>query len=117
MDIILSNTEMVWLNFKIPTFCGVMGLICSKINLTSSDYLGPGGKSITGAFLANVGEIHSSLVFGKDDPNKKDSKTGIQCSQHEINDSEILHDVYIVKRRRRTLQRLSSSTQMPPIDV
>lgn len=95
-----------------------MGLLCSKINLTSSDYLGPGGKSITGAFLANIGEMHSAFVFGKEDVNKQADISGIQCSERETNDvSWKLNDVYINKRRRRTLQRLSSSAQMTPIEV
>jgi len=44
-----------------------MGIICSKNTLKPGDYLHPSGKSLTGAFLATVGEIHSSLVFGAGD--------------------------------------------------
>lgn len=93
-----------------------MGLICCKNSLKTGDYLGPGGKSLTGAFLANIGEIHSSFVYGMED--KPQTQTN-ECSKPDIqnhDDTAITINHTSQHRFHRSLQRLNSSN-MPPIEV
>lgn len=93
-----------------------MGMICSKNTLKPGDYLDPGGKSLTGAFLATVGEIHSSLVFGAgdldtplDSPININSNT--QSSTSSVTENE--NKVFMCSNHKQRPQQINTSSMVP----
>lgn len=96
-----------------------MGIICSKNTLKPGDYSHPGGKSLTGAFLATVGEIHSSFVFGAGDLNSPlDSPTNTNPNTQSSTSSQTENEnkVFIYSNHKQPSQQINAPG-MVPVDV
>ena len=93
-----------------------MGSICSKNTLKPGDYLNPRGKSLTGAFLATVGEIHSSFVFGAGDLDHSplDSPyTNCNTQSSMSSETENENMVFIYSNHKQRSQQINPSSMVP----